>query len=65
MQRWDLDSESNERRRCQHCGNHVSENFRQTFGVEGVVHRCPECSIYGDLPRRAAGLEARPRSDLK
>lgn len=29
---------------CQHCGAHVTESFRRTFGDEdGVAHRCLAC----------------------
>ncbi len=29
---------------CQHCGSHVSSDFRRTFGDDdGVLHRCLAC----------------------
>lgn len=45
---------------CQHCGGWVSDTFVRTYGRDGVVHACFECTdktklkYYahgGDLPR--------------
>jgi len=42
--------------RCQHCGSHVSADFRRTFGdAESVVHRCMGCD---SRPRIQAGSAA-------
>ncbi|QCD65139.1 DUF7563 family protein [Halomicrobium mukohataei] len=44
---------------CQHCGAHVSRDFRRTFGdEENVAHRCPACDSMGRICRgTAAGKE--------
>ena len=42
--------------KCQHCGGHVSADFRRTFGdEENVAHRCQGCD---SCPRLQAGSAA-------
>ncbi len=36
--------------KCQHCSNHVSENFRRVFSDRnGEVHACPNCSAQSGI----------------
>jgi len=44
---------------CQHCGAHVSRDFRRTFGDgEDIAHRCTSCDCMPRLSRgTAAGKE--------
>lgn len=45
---------------CRHCGRHVSEAFRRTYGDnENEAHRCPGCDSWVRLQEgSAAGLDA-------
>lgn len=29
--------------KCQHCGSHISEDWKRVMGVEGEVIVCPHC----------------------
>ncbi|WP_146417606.1 DUF7563 family protein [Haloarcula hispanica] len=41
---------------CQHCGAHVSRDFRRTFGDgDDIAHRCPACDC---MPRISRGTAA-------
>lgn len=48
-----------DRSTCQHCGAHVSRDFRQTFGdQDDVAHRCQACDCMTRLSKgSAAGQE--------
>lgn len=41
--------------RCRNCGSQVTKRFARVFGDnDDVVHSCPECGTYADMPRGAA-----------
>ncbi|MCU4799786.1 hypothetical protein OB920_05325 [Halobacteria archaeon HArc-gm2] len=50
---------SSDASQCQHCGAHVSRDFRRVYGdQDDTVHRCPACDSMGRLYRgSAAGKE--------
>ena len=47
------------RARCEHCGAHVSTDFRRVYGDDDDrAHRCPECDTFRRLSEGSgAGLE--------
>ncbi len=51
-----------EKKYCQNCGAHVSDEFRRGAGDDdGRVYACPSCTDYRRLARAAQGLEPRLR----
>ena len=44
-----------DRRRCEFCKAHVTDDFRRTFGTEDhLAKRCPECDSWARIERGSA-----------
>lgn len=45
---------ADDRRQCDFCGGHVTDDFRRTYGVDGRAKRCPGCDSWARLERGSA-----------
>ncbi|WP_170093777.1 DUF7563 family protein [Halomicrobium mukohataei] len=49
---------------CQHCGTHVSRDFRRTFGDEDdIAHRCAACDCMARLSAGSAAGKSVSKAD--
>lgn len=50
--------ETNTSQTCENCGGHITTDYARVFGDQAdTVHRCPNCTSFGEIADgRAAGL---------